>query len=186
MKYTDATIKNVYEVNPEIKEIIHRNKIYQTITDVDKKNHDILVGVKKGLFLHGVAGSGKTYTLYAIRNALQQWKLNCSQIENWVEFLFEIRDRYSNNQSVKSVLEYFMEKDFIFIDDIGAENHTQNSQELLYLILDRANRYEKKIFISTNLSLEEFTTKYGDRLMSRIFELCEFHEMKDDDLRLKK
>lgn len=185
MKYDTASMLEVYSVNPELKEILESQKIKETITDTNQKTLEVLKGLKKGLFLHGVAGSGKTYCLYALRSSLSKWRLECSKIENWVELLFEIRDRYSNNQSVKYILDYITEKDFIFLDDVGAENQTQNSQELLYLILDRANRNQKVLFITTNLSLEEFAKKYGDRLMSRIAELCIAFEMKDEDLRLK-
>lgn len=186
MKYDNANILNVYKINPEIKDLISKIKIKEDVTDSNGNLIEIIKGLKKGMFLYGIAGSGKTYTLYAIRKALKSWDIDCGDIENWVELLFEIRDRYSNNLSIKSTINYITEKNFIFIDDIGAENQTQNSQELLYLILDRANRYEKILFISTNLSLEDFSKKYGDRLMSRIAELCIPYEMKEEDLRLSK
>lgn len=186
MKYENAQILETYKVNPELKPIIESLKVVETITNTNNEKVNVLKGLKKGLFLYGIAGSGKTYAFYSIRKALQQWRIDCSRVENWVELLFEVRDRYSNNQSVRYLIDSLMEKDYIFIDDIGAENQTQNSQELLYLILDRANRHEKILFINTNLSLEKFAEKYGDRLMSRIAELCVAFEMKEEDLRLNK
>jgi DNA replication protein DnaC len=177
MKYIDANIKNVYEKNPKLQELLQNLTI---------KEDEKIKELKKGLFLYGIAGSGKTYSLYAIKNVLRKNSLDCGNVENWVELLYEVRERYSNNQGIKYFLENFLEKEYIFLDDIGAENQTNNSQELLYLILDRVNRYEKKLFITTNLELADFSKKYGDRLTSRIAELCETYEMKDQDLRLNK
>lgn len=132
---------------------------------------------KKGLFLYGCTGSGKTYTLDAIA------KKTGSRVNNWVELLFEAKDRISNG-TVKSFIDNLTEEDFIFLDDIGAEKSTEWVLELLYLIIDRCYRYRLGLFISTNLSLQNFADRYGERLMSRIAELCEVIEMREKDYRL--
>lgn len=140
-------------------------------------------GFTKGIFLTGKTGTGKTYALHAIENHCLQFNLICSPVENWVEVLFELKEKMGKGfltETVKSITE----NPIIFIDDIGAEKQTEWGQEMLYLIINRIYEAEKTLFISTNLSFQEFSEKYGDRLTSRICEMCEMKEITGEDKRI--
>ncbi len=163
MRYTNADMK---EIDEEIKEILKDswNKEAQTF--------------KKGLFLFGATGRGKTYTLYAIRNRLRKTNPHReTDIETWQGLLFEMKENFSKNK-FRDTLQTFLEKDIIFIDDVGVEKNTEWSQEMFYMVINEIYVHEKTLFITTNLSLEDFAQKYGDRIVDRLAELCDFHEMK--------
>lgn len=70
------------------------------------------------------------------------------------------------------------------IDDIGTEKHTEFNQDILYMIINEMNINKKRLFISTNLTPEQFEEKYGDRIFSRICEMCEFVELTGPDRRI--
>lgn len=131
----------------------------------------------KGLFIFGDTGTGKTYNLYALRN-----KYNIP-VYNWVEFMFGVKDCFSTGKSVNDYLSPFFEKDLISLDDVGAEKQSEYNQEMLYMIINRFYQGEKRLFIATNLSLKDFQEKYGDRIFSRISEMCTFVEIKGEDKR---
>lgn len=157
MKYSEADIKNV-----------------------DKKIVDLLKKSGKGIFLFGDTGRGKTYTLYAINKRFREIGMQ-SKIENWVELLLELRER---TQYLRDAINELVNTNILMIDDLGSERQTEWSQEILYTIINIAYEREKKLFIATNLSLDEFTLRYGDRIFSRLMEMCEPYELKGKDRRI--
>ncbi len=140
---------------------------------------------KKGVFLMGSTGSGKTHALYAIKRRLKTVGGNTSSVENWVELLFELKERF-NTGGIKTVFDALSDKEVIFIDDIGAERQTEWSQEMLYLLVNRAYTSQRVMMIATNLDASEFQDKYGDRIFSRINEMCLVVNMGKEDRRYKK
>lgn len=153
-----------------------------TIADLPKEVTDGIAKARvqeKGLFIYGDTGTGKTHALYAIANTFE----NC-RVENWVGLLVEYRSKISERKSQYEFIKQVNECNTLIIDDVGAEKQTESSQELFYLILDWRYTNEKKIILSTNLSLKEFQEKYGDRLFSRVAGMCEVIELKGEDRRL--
>lgn len=151
-----------------------------TVDKIDKNIIKLLKKGNKGLFLFGNTGTGKTYVLHALKKkALQNGKK--AVIENWVELLLEMRDRINY---LRVAMDEILESQIIMFDDLGSEKQTEWSQEILYTIINRCYEKEKKVFISTNLSLEQFSAQYGDRVFSRLMEMCEPYEMKGEDRRI--
>lgn len=170
MKYTQADVKNL---SPELEETLRSNY------DKEARRY------RKGLLLTGGTGSGKTYALHAANIRIRELGgySNVSDVENWVELLFELKDKI-NGGHVRAFLETVTNRNSVFLDDVGAEKVTEWSQEMMYLIVNRAYENGSTIFISTNLSLEEFTEKYGDRITSRLVEMCSVINLGDEDRRL--
>lgn len=179
MKYDTADIKDVSE---SVRGILNGNTQVVEVGGDDGVSHKVR-RLNKGLFLYGITGSGKTHALYAIRKSLGNSA--CSGVENWVELLAEVKDRMGQGQSTKYVIDNITSNRYVFIDDVGAEKQTEWVQEILYLIVDRCYRHERVLFMSTNLSIAEFSSKYGDRLLSRIHEMCTAHEMDKVDRRIQ-
>lgn len=151
------------------------------IKKVDKKIVDLLKKSGKGIFLFGDTGRGKTYTLFAMNKRFREIGMQ-SKIENWVELLLELRER---TQYLRDAINELLNTNILMIDDLGSERQTEWSQEILYTIINIAYKREKKIFIATNLSLEKFTLVYGDRIFSRLMEMCEPYELKGKDRRIE-
>lgn len=151
------------------------------IKKVDKKIVDLLKKSGKGIFLFGDTGRGKTYTLFAINKRFREIGMQ-SKVENWVELLLELRER---TQYLRDAINELLNTNILMIDDLGSERQTEWSQEILYTIINIAYEREKKIFIATNLSLEKFTLVYGDRIFSRLMEMCEPYELKGKDRRIE-
>lgn len=179
MKYKNAKVQ---DLSPKLIEILKKNTEVVELQEQYSNDKYKKLLFKKGLFLYGITGSGKTHALYAVYNSYLKGR--SSGVETWVEILAEIKDRISSNGSTKYVIDNITEREVVFLDDVGAEKQSEFMQETLYLIIDRCYRYERTLFISTNLSLEEFSQRYGDRLLSRIYEMCEVHEMEAIDRRL--
>lgn len=176
MKYEQAKVDDIL---PAIREILKTEKYEKSV----KGNFDETLQIpalKRGLLLKGITGCGKTHTLYSIRSVVKQWGKSTG-IENWVKLLFELKK--DNFSKVNTIIEDIVKSDFIFIDDIGAEKQSEWGEEMLYLIINEAYINEKTLFISTNLEDKEFSEKYGNRLASRIGEMCVPITMPDKDWR---
>jgi DNA replication protein DnaC len=137
---------------------------------------------KKGLYIYGACGTGKTHSLYAIRKNCIAGDVN-SRIINTVELLrlfkLDFNDKHEHN--FEDYLEY---KGILFIDDIGAEKNSEFVDETLYHLINV--RYEKMIptCFTSNLSLKELAEKNGDRLVSRIAGMCEIIKLEGNDKRI--
>lgn len=142
-----------------------------------KKLVDKSVEEDKGIFIYGDTGVGKTYTLHAISNSKQV------DVRNFTEMLVEFRDAIQKGCYYERLKE-LIKSDYLFIDDIGSEKLSDYVVEFLYLIIN--GRYEnmKRTVLATNLSIEEFGNRYGDRVLSRIGEMCIFKEMIGEDRRI--
>jgi DNA replication protein DnaC len=131
----------------------------------------------KGLFIYGGTGTGKTYILHVLA------KGRC-RVENFVSLLVECRD-YMQKGFYYEKIQSMTDQEHFFVDDIGSEKTTDFVLEFLYLLVNERYENMKRTVFSTNLTLEEFRNRYGDRLLSRIAEMCIFLKLEGEDKRLK-
>ena len=107
---------------------------------------------RKGLYLHGTFGCGKTYMISALFNELSKKRIT-TEIVYFPELL---RDLKSDFDSFSDRIDYLENVDLLLIDDIGAEKVTEWSRdEILGTILQhRMNNY-KTTFFTSNLNIDE-------------------------------
>lgn len=158
MRYKDADLSNCDE---KIKEAIKK-----------------AIEERKGLFIYGDTGTGKTYTIHSLA------KKTKSYVNNFVTLLSEFRDYMQKGYYYQSITD-FTDKEYIYIDDIGSEKTSDFVQEFIYIIVNKRYENMKRTVFSTNLSLSDFRQRYGDRILSRISEMCILVELKGQDKRLQ-
>ncbi|HSH50403.1 MAG TPA: ATP-binding protein [Bacteroidales bacterium] len=189
--YKDAELESLFS-----------RRISKNLQDLNiSVNEDDLSVIKsgKGLFLFGDAGSGKT--LYSCAVAFEYLRrcfiypdypkepeIKFVSIPNLLE---EIKASFSNNQSTQipqrstnDILEHYSNLDFLILDDLGTEQTTDWSLNILRMIIN--NRYENllRTIITSNLDLEELSVQVDDRVSSRISEMCQIIDFGDYDYRL--
>ena len=157
---------------------------------------------RKGIYIHGGVGSGKTHVAYAL---LKKWnelrdedkstneKSKSEEVLprpygilwNTTELLHELRKSYKTKEQ-DFIDDIISKKAFIFLDDIGSEKVTDWVEEIFYLIVNM--RYEKvhPMIFTSNLPLSQLAEKIGDRTVSRIKEMCHVVKIDGEDRRLKK
>lgn len=157
------------------------------------------VGDKFGLFLLGPSGCGKSFALFKIIEKIIShpdfFKNECGITFTghyygheicWFPVaagLDKIRSEFEDTSKTKKEL---MNKPFAFFDDLGAENLTEWAREQLYLIIEHRLNRGLVTFFSTNCTLTEIKTRYHERFISRIKEMCVVIEMKGADRRTDK
>ena len=123
----------------------------------------------KNLLLMGTTGTGKTHITTAIAKIV---------IERGYTVLYDntqnIMTAYENDRFHSGYGEYtpesekFTECDLLIIDDLGTEFTTPFAVSCLYNLLNTRQNKGLPTIISTNLSYKELTSRYEDRIYSRI------------------
>ncbi len=112
----------------------------------------------KGLLLYGDVGVGKTIISRFIIPGI---------FEVCHHKLFTYYDYYDINKKADEI----MSKKFAVIDDIGNEeqySHYGNKQWVLPQIIDRAEKNNNLLVLTTNLNGSDLLDKYGSRTVDRI------------------
>jgi DNA replication protein DnaC len=160
----------------------------------DSINLDILDN-NKGLYIWGDCGVGKTHVAYAIfaKLSYKYFKDNGGSSNywtstigfwHWQEILRLLRPSSDPKKESWTVKEDFNPK-ILIIDDLGSEKATDWSIEQMYYLINLRYENMKPLVITSNFSLKELGEKVGDRIPSRIAEMCEVIKLKGKDRRIK-
>jgi DNA replication protein DnaC len=112
----------------------------------------------RGLFCYGNCGLGKTLICGKVIPVLLNYY--CHKIVS----CYDAQQMNANLDAVKS-------RHIIYIDDIGTENLSvkYGEKRLAFSeIVDEAEKRGKLLIVTTNLSLNEVSEKYGERTMDRL------------------
>lgn len=93
------------------------------------------------------------------------------------------------NENKDLYLHHFMECDALFIDDLGTEPLLNNvTREYLLMLVSERIALRKLTVITSNLGHEEMAVRYGERLVSRLFDVnnSATFKIKGEDLRMRK
>lgn len=148
--------------------------------------------IKKGLYLSGNFGCGKSYLISALFNELAKKNIK-STIIFWPHFLSELKGSFNSNYPY--LMNLVKKSPLLLIDDIGAENLTEWARdEILCTILNARMESQLPTFFTSNLNikmLEEHlsTSKTGvdklkaKRIMERINQVSDNMEMIGENYR---
>lgn len=141
---------------------------------------------RKGIYIHGDVGTGKTHIAYALHDAVKEKLGVRSSFYNMTELLRDIRADFDRAPIDKERPEERLlgSRAMLFLDDVGAEKVTDWVAETLYLIIN--TRYNERLpfIITSNLPVAELADRIGDRTASRIVEACDIVELKGGDRRI--
>lgn len=141
----------------------------------------------KSLLFIGRPGLGKTFLCNSIaKDLLDAGKSVIYQsapdlIDLIRKFKFDFESEDGEEQALKDIYEC----DLLIIDDLGTELTTQFSGLAIYNILNKRLINNRKIIISTNLSVDEIQNTYSERIFSRIFGNFYLYKFFGEDIRLK-
>ena len=136
---------------------------------------------KRGLFIHGPVGTGKTHIAAALLRTR-------SGMGNTVpRLLLSLRKSFEDQETSEAqIIDRYSRYSFLVLDDMGAEKSSEYSIQSLYLIIDQRYRDMLPTIITSNLSLTELANKLDDRIASRIAGMCDVVKLTGKDRRLSK
>ncbi len=127
-------------------------------TEIIKNCKNILDGQgKKGVYIYGPTGMGKTYLMGCIYNYLKEQGKEPT-ILYYPEFIRKIKSKISSN-NYDQYIDLVRADEILIIDDIGAENITEFIRdEVLGPIINYREAENLPTFFSSNLSLDDLAT----------------------------
>ena len=146
--------------------------------------------VKKGLFLWGNPGTGKTMlstiilTELICRNAIEGRFVKISR--NFFNLLKESFNSSSDNYGQSAGIQRELhEVDVLVLDDFGVQIKSPWAHETLYNLVDARYENEKfTIFTSNHNPLKTYADLSEGRVLSRLREMCRIMELSGDDYRV--
>lgn len=156
---------------PGAEQAIRIAQEYRTIAEIPKR----------GLFLHGSVGAGKTLLGTVILNTLMLRFQKPGRFIDTTAWLNRLRESFDpDNPWSKSTYEIMnppCEWPIVMIDDLAAEKETDWVEERLYQLIDARYANERFTIVTTNVPLEAISKLSRGRIFSRLKEMCLFVEM---------
>ncbi|MEG2348624.1 MAG: ATP-binding protein [Clostridia bacterium] len=158
-----------------------KNISYEFSKNIYKKD-------QKNLLFIGNTGLGKTF----LANCIAAEVINSGKTVIYqtapvlMDKIITYKFSYDKKDIEKDQYNKIFDVDLLIIDDLGTETMTNNKFTELFNIINTRLLRNKKIIISTNLTLNELYKQYDERVISRLignFTICKFV---GDDIRLKK
>ena len=144
----------------------------------------------KNLFLTGAPGLGKTFLSACIARSVseQGFSVVYDTAAN-IFAQFENRKFQRNAEGVQSARDEtrrYLNCDLLILDDLGSELTTQFIQSALYELVNTRLMGDRRMVISSNLTMTEVGKRYSPAIASRL--MGEFYVLNffGDDIRLRK
>jgi DNA replication protein DnaC len=148
---------------------------------------------RESVYLHGAVGNGKT----SIMALLFKYQARKGILVDWVnvpDLMESIRQSYSKgytlNDDIISRLTTTGANGTLFLDDLGAERVKRDAEisfveEQLYRLINGLYERNGQVMIISNKKPSEIAEQVGDRIVSRLVEMCVQVENTLPDYRLK-
>lgn len=186
-KIYDIAINKLHEplfnVNkPELK-TIYKNMLLYFRGD-NKSKYDL----KKGIFVHGSTGCGKSLVFEIFKEYTMDLKCNSFVKTKQLKVIADV-----SKNGIDALDKYIKDRDpiILYIDDFGSGNSVINYYGTNYDVMDELiqSRYDEFVksgaitHISTNIKPSDFKDKFNERITSRLNAMFNVIQFPDIDYR---
>lgn len=149
----------------------------------------------RGLLLSGQIGTGKTHLAVGGLKALVENRGAKGLFCDYREFLRTIQNSYNPQVSTTAleILKPVMDAEVLVLDDLGAIRPTEWVWDTVSLVLNSRYNNKRTTIITTNYPVlppgeagactESIGDRIGERMVSRLVEMCKVVEMQGQDFR---
>ncbi|HSE82965.1 MAG TPA: ATP-binding protein [Thermodesulfobacteriota bacterium] len=147
---------------------------------------------KRGFLLMGRSGLGKTHlAIGTIAELTLEYGIRC-MFKDFFYLLSELREAYSQGTPENEVIMPLIETEVLVIDELGKGKSSEWESNILDQLISKRYNAEKVTLITTNFISKDYATeedreileeKVGERVASRLREMCEFIYLKGEDHR---
>lgn len=143
----------------------------------------------RNLFFFGRPGLGKTFLSSAVAKELLD--KGYTVIYSGASRLFALYDDYrfgrmSDSEDFEDMLKLVYDADLLIIDDLGVEMHGPSAYQFLFDMINDRIMKNKRMIISTNLTMEEISKVYSPRITSRLYDAFDCLRFEGKDIRTQK
>lgn len=142
---------------------------------------------KRGLFLYGSYGTGKTGLAVSLLRQHIQSNRAAAMFVTTPDLFDVIRESYSKGAPPDGdIFKRAKTASFLVLDDIGAERPTEWVCEKLYQLVNHRHGEELTTVFTSNLTMSELAERIGERTCWRIAEMCSIVHVEGPNLRDKR
>jgi DNA replication protein DnaC len=145
------------------------NAIRDFVQDLDRS-----LAEGRGVWLMGDTGTGKTSLAMLVSKELLS-RGRTAAIYSLPKLLGRIRSTYDSDPGDESYADFFerlCEVDMLHLEDLGTEKRTEWVLEQLYALINERYERQKSVMVTTNFDQAELEEQLGDRIVSRLVEIC--------------
>ncbi len=178
---------NYYSAEPGDDGISPRRRAEKSLAEAKKMAEDF-DGYEKSLLFYGGTGLGKTFLSGCIANELIGKGYSVLYVRSGKLFSLLESKKFGRHlsQEDEEMISSAAVCDLLVLDDLGAEAPSKFTRSFLYDIIDERILGGKKMVISTNLTLDELSRMYTQRVTSRLFEFFYAMKLTGTDIRRQK
>lgn len=118
------------------------------------------------VFMLGSTGLGKTFLSSCIAKQvlLNGFSVAFDSIQNYLRDI----EKEHFGRADGDTLETLLNADLLILDDLGSEFSSSFNSSVIYNIINSRTNQGKPTIVSSNLSFDELTKRYDDRIISRL------------------
>lgn len=153
-----------------------------TVTDM--RGHVAAVRTGPSLLLLGLIGAGKTYQAFGAIRAIGASGIRCVWLATTAaEVYASLRPR----PKVDSEAEFlrYANAQLLLLDDLGAAKGSEWVEEVNYRLINHRYQHRLPTIITSNLLAGQLNERLGNRVFSRLTEMCQRVVVTGDDRRRK-
>ncbi len=152
---------------------------------------------KKGFLLMGPSGLGKTHIAIGTISELTLYHGVKCMFKDFFYLLSELKQAYSQGTPENEVIVPLIETEVLVIDELGKGRSNEWELNILDQLISKRYNSSKKTVITTNYissdiareigeEKEILELRIGERIASRLYEMCEFMYLEGKDYRKEK